>query len=423
MQNYRNAWLALYVMAVVIAASAYAYSGKLFGDFTGVAADSMPMLWLGAASVVACYVIWMIPVFNWMAAIKIRPLRQHWAQSMRREETVVGTFVLVMQCTYLFFSITHDVNVAGSTHRTDSVVKYLWVLFPPDVIFLVYYGMYRKSRWFMPNLAVYIGSNLLRSWVGTLVIVFFIEGAHWAAEGMLRRAWKNLLLVAVFLVAALPVIYDAKMHVRKDGYAFFSHLPEYAAELATDFSWVDKAVLAYRATLMRFQHLDSVMVIAANHAELSERLEAREFLYFFEEGLPQFTLERLMGLPRIPDIHLKLVDYFALEKVSVKNVVSNTHTGFTGWFWIAPHLWAVYLAYTLFLAWAGIWLARKAGGPGLLMEVVWFAWLGWILNGWFAAYIDFLQALIILMIVRLLSARDKKDAAVRCAEASPGAAA
>jgi hypothetical protein len=171
-----------------------------------------------------------------------------------------------------------------------------------------------------------------------------------------------------------------------------------------DMNWLEASTEAIQPILMRFQHLANVIGIMGNSYDISAGLNNGEFLYFFEEGLPQYVLTAIFGIARLPDIHNMLLTYLIPEQLPV-DTITNTHVGLVGWFWIAPIMIPFYLLYLLFISWLGIWIAKKAGGGPLLMDVVWFAWLSLLMNGWFAAYIGVLQAMIVLIILRIFTAK------------------
>ena len=191
--------------------------------------------------------------------------------------------------------------------------------------------------------------------------------------------------------------------IRKFGNAYILNLDNLSG-VFNSVNWWESMARACESVLMRFQHLDIVINMINNSIVLSEKLHNREFLYFFEEGLPQFTLERMLGWTRVPDIHIKLIDYFAVYPAG-SGVVSNTHTGLVGWLWIIPEWAPVYLGYVLMLTWAGVWLAKKLGASDGIVELVWFAVLVWVMNGWFGAYIEFLQALVVVLMLKLLAGK------------------
>lgn len=251
----------------------------------------------------------------------------------------------------------------------------------------------------IPNLAIYILSNALRGWFGFWLIILFIEGAYRIREKSFN--WKKISLALAVFVLIITYLVELKWKMRDYGFSVLVSVNN-LVDMVRDVDWWSLLMLTIEKSVLRLQHVDNVTVIINNSALLIEKVRNREFLYFFEEGLPQFTLERLLNWPRIPDIHIKLIDYFAVYRPTHVGVISNTHTGLVGWLWITPDWWPAYLAYVLLLSWSGIWLAKKLGGSGLLVDLAWFSGLTLLMNGWFGAYIEFLQALIVVICARIL---------------------
>jgi len=401
--NYlRIFWLGIYILAAIVAASLFAARGMLGGDSVGIPLPDIRTLIVATSSVVIFYLIWMGPVFNALEKLSISPLVERWKDSgLPEDDKLVSIFVLIVQGSFLIYCFVEGAGVAGSTKRVDLAIKYVWILLPADVIFFVYYAMYRQSRWFLPSLILYILSNMLRGWLGFWLIIAFLEGAFRIREK--RFDWKKISLTMSLFVYAIPFLIEIKWAIRKFGNAYILNWQNLSS-VVNNVNWWESIVRACESVLMRLQHLDIMINIIINSTALSEKLRGREFLYFFEEGLPQFTLERLLGWARVPDIHIRLIDYFAVYPAG-SGVVSNTHTGLVGWLWIIPEWAPVYLIYVLMLTWAGIWLAKKLGANQGTVELVWFAVLVWVMNGWFGAYIEFLQALVVVLMLKLLAGK------------------
>ena len=404
MTIYRGIWLGIYVLATLIATVVFGVAGELDGDLIGFPLPSYSILVIATIFVVVSYLVWMWPVFNILASIKVSPLIQSWKTAdISHDQRIAGVFVLLVQIFYFAFNFMEGANVAGSRLHSDSPLRYFWILLAPDILFLVYYGIYRKSRFFAPNLIIYLLSNSMRGWLGTWLVVLFMEGAYRVREK--RLSWKKAFVVLGIFGLFFPILVQLKWIIREQGANVFINgleVFEGIFSFAINMNWLDAFSDAMRPTVMRFQHLANVVGIIGSSSELSAGLTNREFLYFFEEGLPQYTLEKVLGIAGVPDIHNMLLTYLTPEKLPV-DTITNTHVGLVGWFWVTPELLPLYLFYVLLISWVGIWLAKKAGGGPVLMDMVWFAWLGWLLNGWFATYIAFLQALVILMSVRLFA--------------------
>lgn len=402
---FRVFWLAIYVVAAIAAGYLFMVRGMLGGDlvgvplsdFVGVPLPDIRTLIVAASCVILSYLVWMGPVFWVMEKITVSPWVERWKEKgLPDDHSQISICVLILQIAFLVYCFMEGVGTAGSIKRTDLALKYIWILMPADAIFFVYYALYRKSHWFIPNLVVYVLSNMSRGWLGFWLIILFLEGSYRFREAKIDLK-KVLAAIALFFYL-VPYLIEVKWAIRKFGNAYIFNWENFIGVIRK-VDWWESIVRATESLLMRLQHLDVVIVIAHNAATLSERLQNREFLYFFEEGLPQFTIERLLGWPRISDIHIKLLDYFAVEHAPA-GVVSNTHTGLVGWFWIAPE-WALeYVFYVGVLTWLGIWLAKKMGASAGVNDLVWFAALVWLMNGWFGAYIEFLQALVLVIIAR-----------------------
>jgi hypothetical protein len=407
MNFYRATWLAIYIVANLIAAMAFAMTGELDGDLIGYPLPGMQSLVIGLIAVVASYLIWMGPVFGLMESFKTHPIiaSTQFKSTDQIYPLLVGTAVLVIQLFFMTYNLQQGVNIAGSRLQSESSLKYFWILLAPDALFLVYYGLYRKSKLFGINLSLYLISNALRGWLGTWLIIFFIEGAYRVREG--RLGWKNPLILMLLFAPLLPYMIELKWLIRVLGASGELSLEEVTSRLGffvSEVEWWNAFAEAVRPLVMRFQHLANVVGIMDVSQELSRGLEVGEFKSFFAEGLPQYALEKLLALPSLPDIHVTLLTYLIPEQLPV-DTITNTHVGLVGWFWIAPHLIPYYLLYVLVLSYLGVWLAKKVSHEALLVDIIWFSWLGYLMNGWFAAYIEFLQALIVMIGLRYIAIR------------------
>ena len=410
MKNYRRVWLAMYVLANLTGAIYFSQSGQLDGDLIGYPLPSSTILWIATVAVVVSYLIWMGPIFSLIDSISVKTIFSRKINSGNSiDSNVVGIFVLIVQASFLVFNFQEGVNVAGSRLQSDTSIRYIWILLAPDALFLVYYGIYRKSKSFGPNLILYLLSNALRGWLGTWLIIFFIEGAYRLRERRLN--WPLVMLMAVIFIPILPVLIELKWVIRELGTAGVLSFSEVFLRLTTfvvEMDWWAEFSDIVRPIVMRFQHLANVVGIIDISTDLSRGLANGEFKYFFQEGLPQYTIERMLGISVLPDIHVALLTYLIPEQLPV-DTITNTHVGLVGWLWISPYLIPFYFMYLLLLSFLGIWLAKKAGGQGLLIDIIWFSWLGYLMNGWFAAYLEFIQALVVLLCIRFLLTKLLRD--------------
>lgn len=60
------------------------------------------------------------------------------------------------------------INVAGVESHGSGALNYLFVVVPPDVLFVLIGVGLRSSRWFWLNCLVFLASMFLRGWMGDL---------------------------------------------------------------------------------------------------------------------------------------------------------------------------------------------------------------------------------------------------------------
>ncbi len=406
MKFYKYLWLGLYIFANLAAAIIFYVTGELDGDLIGYPLPDITILTAATFSVIISYIIWMGPVFSLLSSIKVRPFfSTNKGIDKAQEENIIGILVFSIQFIFLVFNIVEGVNVAGSRLHSDSPLRYIWILLAPDALFLIYYGLYRKSHLFLVNLIVFVVSNSMRGWLSTWLFVFFIEGAYRIRGNRLN--FKKVVFALIVFLPLLPVLVELKWTIRELGTTGALNVNEVLGRLLfyiTDFNWLEAFTNTIRPIVMRLQHLASVIGIIDNADVISAGLNNREFLYFFEEGLPQYTFLKLFGNAGVPDIHNTLLAYLVPYQLPFETI-TNTHVGFVGWFWISPKLFPLYLIYVGLLSWAGIFLAKLLRVNNLMTDIVWLAWLAYLMNGWLGAYIQFLQALIIMITIRMFLAK------------------
>ena len=402
MRFYKTLWLGVYIFANLIAAILFFVSGELDGDLIGYPLPGNSVLVVATFSIVLSYLVWMGPVFNLLSKIRIRNVAfLKKTVDTKRAELLVGGFVLCIQFFFLVFNMVEGVNIAGSRLHSDSPLRYLWILLAPDALFLIYYGLYRKSHLFLINLFVFVVSNSMRGWLSTWLFVFFIEGAYRIRENRLN--FKKVVVALIVFLPFLPVLMELKWTIRELGSTGALNVNEVLDRLlffVTNFNWWEAFTDTIRSIVMRLQYLANVIGIIDQADVISAGLTNRDFLYFFEEGLPQYTFLKLFGNASVPDIHNTLLTYLVPYQLPFETI-TNTHVGLVGWFWISPKLFPLYLIYVGLLSWAGIFLTKLLRGNNLLTDIVWLVWLVYLMNSWFGAYIQFLQALVIMIILRM----------------------
>jgi hypothetical protein len=128
---------------------------------------------------------------------------------------------------------------------------------------------------------------------------------------------------------------------------------------------------------------------------------------FWREGLHALIFEKLFfkegGLP----IGIAFTNYNfpdGLFEVGSWNI----SIGYVSWFFVAPYFIPLYLAYTVFLGFISIFILKKMGASVLSKDILWFYWLVYIMAPWHAAFVGYIYALLVFLILtRTLAAIPK----------------
>ena len=83
----------------------------------------------------------------------------------------------------------------------------------------------------------------------------------------------------------------------------------------------------------------------------------------------------------------------------------NVSLGYPSWFFIAPFLTPVYIAYTIFLAFISFYLVKKIGMSLLSKDMLWYIWLLYLMAPWFMNFTAFIYALCVFLVMKIVLAR------------------
>ena len=73
----------------------------------------------------------------------------------------------------------------------------------------------------------------------------------------------------------------------------------------------------------------------------------------------------------------------------------NVSLGYPSWFFIAPLLGPVYILYTLMLGFISFYLLKKIGISSLSIDMLWYAWLVYLMAPWLLTFTGFIYALLV----------------------------
>ena len=207
--NPRVVWVVFFSSVNLICGIVIFATKSLLGETSGMGLDHIEVVPWITLLVIASYVILLLWAFPSLVRLKVRKA----TFSQHNLGNPVGLLLLILQIAYIAFFLITGTGVAGSTNRSDSALSPLFVLISVDPLLFLYYGFYRSSRLFFPNLIVWVLSNVLRGWNGIFIIIIFMESARLMRSGKLR--FRHLLFATALVVFGYPVLWSLKWEVRQ----------------------------------------------------------------------------------------------------------------------------------------------------------------------------------------------------------------
>ena len=398
----KKPWLVGYLIVNVIAAIIMVRSGQLIGDAAGFGVQDNSDVYVALAVVLAVYVVVAWWLFSFLTRLRMLQRSADRPAHIRRDEAAcIGGVLLVLQVAFLLFNLREGINVAGSTNiKTDSSLNLLFVLLQPDIFFFVYYGYYRESRLFKYNLGVYVISNLLRGWSGFLLTIAFFEWCRAYRKGRVRGRYVFLLGVAALL--AYPLLLSIKWYIRLNVAGILQDLEGVLGAIASVVEVDDYAqiVLAGITHLVdRLQHVSIVAAIIQQRDALLDLMSFGALTPFWWEGLPQLAASRGFGLGEAPSLGVMLTDVIGDLPGSELGSWSIS-SGLAGWIVLEP-LWTPFIVlYVGLLALISVVLTPGCHREGSARDMLWYAWLVFLIPGWLTAFTGVICALAVLNLAR-----------------------
>lgn len=404
--NPRLPWLLLYVLVNIIACAIMLHSNELIGDMLGRVLHSKSILIFATLLVVLSYILLLGPVFSFISSIRITQINFGKTETMIGGR--VGTLLIVLQLSFMAFNFLTGVNIAGANSiKTDNFLSFFWIMMPVDLLFVFYYGFYRENRLFYPNVLIWLISNLMRGWAGVFLFVIFFEWCRAVRNNKitLGRATFAGIIVLIFY----PLLTNIKWLFRASATMGMSF-----AELITGasnifigqdyFSLVSDGVMHI---IGRLQLTSIVVEVMRITEQLQVDFASDKFSPFWKEGLHGIILDRLFSTEKALPIGVAFTQYGDFNwEFDIGNW--NTNIGYVGWFFIAPYLTPLYIAYTLFLGFLSFYLVKKIGISNSSEDMLWLAWLAYLLPPWLGAFVNFVYALFIFLLIKIIATRFPK---------------
>jgi len=394
-------WLLAYLAINIATAFIVYHEGELIGDVVGMQIPNFGVVPWVLLCLLASYLLIVLVVFRLFMSLRLRTTGRLFDTRLAGRD--VGIVLLLLQVGFVVFFLRTGTFVAGSTMRADSVWSQVWVLLSTDTLFLIYYGVYRDSRLFYPNLVLSLGSNVLRGWSGIFIVIIFFEFCRLIRCGKLRLS--HVLVSGVAVVLLYPVLLLVKLHVRSqfEGGASVSELFSIASTVLSDTSpeqFGELLTVAFMQMVGRLQLLSDVVAVTYLSDELGRMVTHGLVVPFWWEGIHGIALDRLFGAERSMNIG---VAFASLIDPAIDIGTWNANIGYVGWFFIMPAYAVVYLAYTAMLAFLSVLLLRRISSKPLAKDMLWYGWLVFLVPGWLASFVLFVHSLFVFMCIQRIT--------------------
>jgi hypothetical protein len=391
----RASWLLLYVIVNVFSAYVIYDGNALLGESQELQLHDRDSVFLSLFIVVSTYIGLLAFVFPLFSKLKLA----HAHSIAVRPDRAVGTTLFVLQLLFIIFFTLTGTFVAGSTERSDSPLSALWVIVSVDSLFFIYYGFYRNSKLFWPNLLIALLSNILRGWTGIFSILAFMESARLMRSGRLRARFVATAFLAVMV--SFPIIQLVKLQTRfmASGLAQDASFLELAAETARDMRLSEYANMLGASGMQivsRLHLVSTTIAVQQNQGFLTQGVENGNVAQYWKEGIYGIAYDRIAGQAPVSNLGQALAA--SIDSSQNDEVSWNSNPGYFAWMYIEPESTPLYLLYTLGLLYACMYMVKKLNGGRQAHDMLWFACLSYLVPGWIASFVLFTNSLLLFLL-------------------------
>ncbi len=391
-------FLYLFIALNCIAAYLMYLDRELIGDAKG-SVHSISNLIFSMLLVIASYYIVLSPLFNLMYKFKVDSFQFRPYSYLAGAR--IGKFLILIQIAYIIFNYVFGLNTAGAANKVTTSLSIIWILLPPDALFIIYYGVYRENKYFYPNLAIYLISNFLRGWSGIFFITIIFE---WCRAVRMQKLNPKIVIILLITVLLLyPFILNLKFAIRASASLNIT-LDQLIQNFLQQINANEYSLLfgnALQQLVGRLQVTSILVEVIRLQDVLQEKFANGDFAPFWLEGLHGIFYYKII-LGRFP---VWLGSYFTQYIGSPLNLGDwNVNVSLAAWFFVAPYLSIIYITYILFICFISYYLTRKIHGDNIESEkdMLWITWLLYILPPWFSVMVAFIFALGIFLLLKII---------------------
>lgn len=379
-------FVALYITANIWGTSTIIDNNILIADHAGWPAPKYEQIYLALMLIISSY---FLILFIGNGKKENEP-----KLSIKLYSKALSVTILCIQAAFIIFVYIYSAAKAGDTEKAGGLLRFLFYLINPDMLFLIYYAatMYSKDKipYRLANLIIFFLSNLARGWIGQIFFIVFFSAISWAqspSKKLTKIKIFGLTIIAATLFAFFSFLLYIKIALRDGSDAIIN--------LIQNLNYVDVFSSFFETLFSRLQLISTVLFQVTHKEELTEFIERGIVGNFYTDGLPQQTIYNIIGV--FPGENLNLFlwknyipGYFFESQTTVQ-------PGLVGWLYILPYYWILpFFIYIYFLVFFSSKLIKVIGGNGL-RHLSWFAILIFLIPGWLGAYVSLMWSIFIFI--------------------------
>ncbi len=375
------------------------FTGELIGDVGGFSVRSIEVLTISLCVVVAVYFFYLFALFYSFERVRVFRIA---LEIGPKGEDLFSYLLLALQVLFLVFSLANGVNVSGSgNNTTNSVFSFFWVFVSPDLLFIIYYGVFRRHRLFKFNLATALLSGLLRGRADIFLFVIFMELSKLYIENKL--SFKKVLIWSLSVISLYPFLLIGK-------FTFRLYFGGDSGDLVQDASMLldaknSQGNIVFEGlvhVIGRLQLVSIVNEIYTFRDTLQQMFFSNQFFPFWKEGIHGIIFDALAGNPR----NMPLGTAFtAVGNFGWSFEVGdwNTNPGLAGWFVLLPLHGSLLIFYTAGLCFLSFLLHKQMPVSPISRYSLWYCWAFLLMPGWLGVFVLFvLSQVVFLSLVSLI---------------------
>lgn len=389
----RKVFFRIYLVANIIAAIIYFFSGVVGGDLRGYELR-YPAMMLVALFILMLSMYFLLcllyPILE--SFIKVKRI------STSKNYFTLDVFFIFLNLSFGLFSLKYDIGIAGVDidKGVPKMPLYFFIVMQPIFLTYIYlaYTSDQKRKLFYVNAIILMLFSVLKGWLSSFIYLAYIF--IMLNNDFILKYKIKFLSVFILGVMLSPFL------------KFFKSVVSTVNNSQNGASYTDaiNAVMYYRdinsisdlfkiyllSTIERFEHV-SIIYFGLIENKIDDIVNSVRITPFFAEGWIQNRVYEIFSLSKTTDLQLVLAQ-------AIHGAYSwRINTPISLWMIVESNQLLLILFYIIFLVTLTILLSKL-----LSRQVVSFSWITvliMLLHGWFYSFSLYIQALVMFILIIL----------------------